>query len=80
MFLSPTLHFLCLGQQNAFWVAFAPFNNSSVCFLKCHVQWNLNLSFFKGVEKTNDEYGETSNPENHFFKKKIIQILPQLKI
>jgi hypothetical protein len=30
------------------------------------VQWNLDLSFFKGVEK-NDEYGETINPENHFF-------------
>jgi hypothetical protein len=30
-------------------------------------QWNLNLSFLKGVEKTNDEYGETINPENHFF-------------
>jgi hypothetical protein len=23
-----------------------------------------------GVEKTNDEYGETVNPENHFFNKK----------
>jgi hypothetical protein len=22
------------------------------------------------VEKTNDEYGETINPENHFFKQK----------
>jgi hypothetical protein len=31
------------------------------------IQWNLDLSFFKGVEKTNDEYGETINPENHFF-------------
>jgi hypothetical protein len=31
------------------------------------LQWNLDLSFFKGVEKTNDEYGETINPENHFF-------------
>jgi hypothetical protein len=34
------------------------------------VQWNLNLSFFKGAEKTNYYYGETINPENHFFKKK----------
>jgi hypothetical protein len=32
-----------------------------------NIQWNLDLSFFKGVEKTNDEYGETINPENHFF-------------
>jgi hypothetical protein len=31
------------------------------------LQWNLDLSFFKGVEKTLDEYGETINPENHFF-------------
>jgi hypothetical protein len=31
------------------------------------VQWNLDLSFFKGVEKTNDEYGEMINPENHLF-------------
>jgi hypothetical protein len=31
------------------------------------IQWNLDLSFFKGVEETNDEYGETINPENHFF-------------
>jgi hypothetical protein len=30
------------------------------------VQWNLDLPFFKGVEKTN-EHGETINPENHFF-------------
>jgi hypothetical protein len=34
---------------------------------KNSVQWNLDLSFFKGVAKTNDEYGETINPENHFF-------------
>jgi hypothetical protein len=31
---------------------------------------SLDLSFFKGVEKTNDEYGETINPENNFFNKK----------
>jgi hypothetical protein len=31
------------------------------------IQWNLDLSFFKGVEKTNNEYGEMINPENHFF-------------
>jgi hypothetical protein len=30
------------------------------------LQWNLDLSFFKGVEKTDDEYGEMINPENHF--------------
>jgi hypothetical protein len=35
-----------------------------------HIQWNLDLSFFKGVEKTNDEYGETNNQKNHFFKQK----------
>jgi hypothetical protein len=29
-------------------------------------QWNLDLLFFKGVEKTNDEYGEIINLENHF--------------
>jgi hypothetical protein len=34
------------------------------------IQWNLDLSFFKGVEKTNDEHGETINPENHFFLNK----------
>jgi hypothetical protein len=34
------------------------------------VQWNLDLLFFKGVEKTNVEYGETIYPENHFFNKK----------
>jgi hypothetical protein len=40
------------------------------------VQQNLNLSFFKGVEKTNDEYGETINPENHIFnKKKVVHCL-----
>jgi hypothetical protein len=31
------------------------------------IQCSLDLPFFKGVEKTNDEYGETVNPENHFF-------------
>jgi hypothetical protein len=42
------------------------------CFhcYKNGIQWNLDLSFFKGVEKTNDEYGETINPKNHFFTKK----------
>jgi hypothetical protein len=52
------------------------------------VQWNLDLSFFKGVEEKNDEYGETINPENYFFlTKKVLhcllllgRILPQLKI
>jgi hypothetical protein len=40
------------------------------------------------VEKTNNEYGETINPENHFFKEEngvhclllLGRILPQLKI
>ena len=31
------------------------------------LQWNLDLSFFKGLEKTNDECGKTINPGNHFF-------------
>jgi hypothetical protein len=31
------------------------------------VQWNLDQSFFKGVEKTNDVCGEMINPENQFF-------------
>jgi len=30
------------------------------------VQWNLDLSFFKGTEKTNDECGQTINPENYY--------------
>jgi hypothetical protein len=34
-----------------------------------HIQWNLDLLFFKGVEKTN-ECGETINPENPFFLQK----------
>jgi hypothetical protein len=33
------------------------------------IQWNLDLSFFKGVEKTN-ECAKTINPETHFFKQK----------
>jgi hypothetical protein len=51
-----------------------------------HIQWNLDLSFFKGLEKTNDECGKTVNPGNHFFKQKVHcllllgGILPQLKI
>jgi hypothetical protein len=39
-----------------------------VCML--YVQCSLDLPFFKGVEKTIDECGETVNPENHFFNKK----------
>jgi hypothetical protein len=42
------------------------FRETNVCVVFT-IQWNLDLSFFKGVEKTNDEYGETINPENHFF-------------
>ena len=30
------------------------------------VQWNLDLSFFKGMEKTNDECGKTINPGNYY--------------
>ena len=30
------------------------------------VQWNLDLSFFKGTEKTNDECRQTINPENYY--------------
>jgi hypothetical protein len=51
------------------------------------IQCSLDLPFFKGVEKTIDECGETRNPENHFFNKKVVhcllllgRILPQLKI
>jgi len=29
-----------------------------------HIQWNLDLSFFKGMEKQNDECGKTINPGN----------------
>jgi hypothetical protein len=36
-------------------------------YLWDQIQCSLDLLFFKGVEKTNDEYGETVNPENHFF-------------
>jgi hypothetical protein len=32
-----------------------------------HIQCFLDLPFFKEVEKTNDDYEETVNPENHFF-------------
>ena len=32
----------------------------------CRIQWNLDLSFFKGTEKTNDECGQTINPENYY--------------
>ena len=31
-----------------------------------YVQWNLDLSFFKGPEKTNDECGKTINPGNYY--------------
>jgi hypothetical protein len=34
------------------------------------IQCSLDLPFFKGVEKTIDECGETRNPENHFFLNK----------
>jgi hypothetical protein len=32
------------------------------------IQCSLDLPFFKGVAKMVDEYRETRNPENHFFK------------
>jgi hypothetical protein len=31
------------------------------------LQCSLDLPFFKGPAKMVDEYGETVNPENHFF-------------
>jgi hypothetical protein len=31
------------------------------------IEWNLDLAFLKGVEKTKDECAKTINPENHFF-------------
>jgi hypothetical protein len=61
----------------------------SHCFYSvCDVQWNLDLSYFKGVEKTNDEYGEMINPEKPLFLTKKVthcllllgRILSQLKI
>jgi len=51
------------------------FSVTSVGALKWHalqelifliVQWNLDLSFFKGTEKTNGECGQTINPENYY--------------
>jgi len=34
--------------------------------INCGIQWNLNLSFFKGMEKQNDECGKTINPGNYY--------------
>jgi len=31
-----------------------------------YIQWNLDLSFFKGMEKTIDECGKTINPGNYY--------------
>ena len=31
-----------------------------------HVQLNLDLSFFKGMEKQNNECGKTINPGNYY--------------
>jgi hypothetical protein len=39
-----------------------------------YVQCSLDLLFFKGPTKMVDEYGETVNPENHFFKKKNLTL------
>jgi hypothetical protein len=30
------------------------------------IQWNLDLLFFKGMEKQNDECGKTINPGNYY--------------
>jgi hypothetical protein len=30
------------------------------------IQWNVDLSFFKGMEKTNDECGKTINTGNYY--------------
>jgi len=30
------------------------------------VQWNLDLSFFKGMEKQNNECGKTISPGNYY--------------
>ena len=30
------------------------------------IQWNLDLSFFKGMEKQNDECGKMINPGNYY--------------
>ena len=34
----------------------------------CHLQWNRDLSFLKGTEKTNDECGKTINPNTWCFQ------------
>jgi hypothetical protein len=34
--------------------------------IKKIVQWNLNLLFLKGMEKTNDECGKTINTGNYY--------------
>jgi hypothetical protein len=31
-----------------------------------YIQWNLDLSFFKGMEKQNDECGKMINPVNYY--------------
>ena len=47
------------------WYAFCQLDSGSqVHGLK--VQWNLDLSFFKGMEKQNDECGKTINPGNYY--------------
>jgi hypothetical protein len=59
---------------NKYLQIYAVFNINTVS-----LQWNRDLSFFKGVEKTNDEYGETINPENHFFNKIVINCLLRME-
>jgi hypothetical protein len=44
-----------------------------------NIQWNLDLSFFKGVEKTNDECAKTINPKNNFLNKKVVNCLLRME-
>ena len=37
-----------------------------VVFVQSCIQWNFDLSFFKGMEKQNDECGKTINPGNYY--------------
>jgi hypothetical protein len=46
---------------------FTPVNQSfNIQNAKMLVQWNLDLSFFKGMEKTNDECGKKINTGNYY--------------
>jgi hypothetical protein len=35
-------------------------------YIYIYIQWNLDLSFFKGLEKQKDECGKTINPGNYY--------------